>query len=212
MESLGSLQGIAEVATQAGATLHELFWSLDVGHLAYLFMPYLCWITVSAATVLVADAVIRCSLRACEALLLSALYLFGSPNILAGAVLKRRRSCPAPEPRNEPSSCMIVLDHKLFHRLSWRSCREDRVPSWDELLQPSAEQRVDTALYELGVPLSASDEEIRRAYHQLLLQHHPDLFQAAPAATRERSRKMTLKIRSAYDTAIGRRDSPMGAH
>jgi len=49
----------------------------------------------------------------------------------------------------------------------------------------------------LGVDENASDEEIKRAYHNLALQHHPDL--AKNAGRVEESEQMMAKINEAYE-------------
>ena len=49
----------------------------------------------------------------------------------------------------------------------------------------------------LGVDENASDEEIKRAYHNLALQHHPDL--AKNAGRMKESEQMMAKINEAYE-------------
>ena len=49
----------------------------------------------------------------------------------------------------------------------------------------------------LGVDENASDEEIKRAYHNLALQHHPDL--AKNASRVKESEQMMAKINEAYE-------------
>ena len=49
----------------------------------------------------------------------------------------------------------------------------------------------------LGIDENASDEEIKRAYHNLALQHHPDL--AKNAGRMKESEQMMAKINEAYE-------------
>ncbi|MBR6596730.1 MAG: DnaJ domain-containing protein [Paludibacteraceae bacterium] len=49
----------------------------------------------------------------------------------------------------------------------------------------------------LGVDENASDEEIKRAYHNLALQHHPDLPKNASRV--KESELMMAKINEAYE-------------
>ncbi|MEE1083035.1 MAG: J domain-containing protein [Paludibacteraceae bacterium] len=49
----------------------------------------------------------------------------------------------------------------------------------------------------LGVDENASDEEIKRAYHNLALQHHPDLVKNADRV--KESEQMMAKINEAYE-------------
>ena len=49
----------------------------------------------------------------------------------------------------------------------------------------------------LGVDENASDEEIKRAYHNLALQHHPDLAKNADRV--KESEQMMAKINEAYE-------------
>jgi len=53
----------------------------------------------------------------------------------------------------------------------------------------------------LGLKENATDEEIRRAYHELALQHHPDLPKNAGRI--EECEKMMMKINEAYEKVRG---------
>ncbi|MBR5973153.1 MAG: J domain-containing protein [Paludibacteraceae bacterium] len=53
----------------------------------------------------------------------------------------------------------------------------------------------------LGLKEGATDEEIRRAYHELALQHHPDLPKNASRI--EECEKMMMKINEAYEKVRG---------
>ena len=53
----------------------------------------------------------------------------------------------------------------------------------------------------LGLEENATDEEIRRAYHELALQHHPDLPKNADRI--EECEKMMMKINEAYEKVRG---------
>ena len=49
----------------------------------------------------------------------------------------------------------------------------------------------------LGLEEGASDEEIKRAYHKLALQHHPDL--PKNAGRMKECEEMMVKINEAYE-------------
>ena len=53
----------------------------------------------------------------------------------------------------------------------------------------------------LGLDENATDEEVRRAYHELALQHHPDLPKNANRI--EECEKMMIKINEAYEKVRG---------
>ena len=53
----------------------------------------------------------------------------------------------------------------------------------------------------LGLEENATDEEVRRAYHELALQHHPDLPKNADRI--EECEKMMMKINEAYEKVRG---------
>jgi len=53
----------------------------------------------------------------------------------------------------------------------------------------------------LGLDENATDEEVRRAYHELALQHHPDLPKNADRI--EECEKMMMKINEAYEKVRG---------
>ena len=53
----------------------------------------------------------------------------------------------------------------------------------------------------LGLEENATDEEVRRAYHELALQHHPDLPKNAGRV--EECEKMMMKINEAYEKVRG---------
>ena len=53
----------------------------------------------------------------------------------------------------------------------------------------------------LGLEENATDEEVRRAYHELALQHHPDLPKNASRI--EECEKMMMKINEAYEKVRG---------
>jgi hypothetical protein len=72
-------------------------------------------------------------------------------------------------------------------------------------------QEAIEALEVLGVPEDAEDEEIRKAYRKLMKMYHPDYFMTAKPAEQQRARKMTLKIRAAYDT-LTENDSEQAIH
>ena len=179
----------------------ELFL-IDYVALFFLVAPYLCWALVGASALLIVELCVRSFLKTGEATVLSFLYLFGIPGMVAAPLFKKHKKT-ATEILEDESLFITPIDWSKFHRLAWR--RSESYASQRDPLAPTAAQKVDTALIELGVPLTATDDEIQRAYRRLLLQYHPDFFSKAPEATKERARKMTLKIRSAYDTAIGKR-------
>ena len=52
----------------------------------------------------------------------------------------------------------------------------------------------------LGIPRSATDDEIKRAYRKLARQYHPDNFASGSAAQAEDSEEKMKEINEAYDT------------
>lgn len=200
------LTGLLNFITYGTGELFDFLVSLDPQVLFVAIYPYLNLVVVGAAAILVFEAVIKGAIQTGEAFLVTLLYLLGLPGIILGCLFVKRRSRLAEDAERlaagtaQQEKAPLLLDLRLFRRLSWREEQEEELQA-----RLSPEQKVDTALIELGVPLSATDEEIRRAYRKLVLDNHPDLMPRAPAATRERARKMTMKIRCAYDTAMGRR-------
>ena len=51
----------------------------------------------------------------------------------------------------------------------------------------------------LGIPRSATDDEIKRAYRKLARQYHPDNFASGSAAQAEDSEEKMKEINEAYD-------------
>lgn len=189
--------------------LADFVLSIDPDFIFTTLMPFLNWVVLGAAALILLEACVRYLLDASETVLVLLLYTLGLPVMLLG-LLRRGQNAPA-EVLSSPTAEELqpaqpaVLDLTLFRRLSWR---EPEQPDGDTIRRsPSPAERVDTALFELGVPLTASDDEIRHAYRALIKDHHPDRIPNAPTATRERARQMTLQIRCAYDTAMGRRGS-----
>lgn len=52
----------------------------------------------------------------------------------------------------------------------------------------------------LGVPTSADEEDIRKAYMKLALKYHPDRHSTKSEEERERMRRKFLRVKEAYDT------------
>jgi DnaJ like chaperone protein len=61
--------------------------------------------------------------------------------------------------------------------------------------------RVQTAYQVLGVPSSASDEEVKKAYRRQMNEHHPDKLVARglPESMQELAKEKTQRIREAYE-------------
>ena len=67
--------------------------------------------------------------------------------------------------------------------------------------RPSSRDELADAYAVLGVPSSASDAEIKRAYRKLMSEHHPDKLAAKglPESMREMAERKTRDITRAYD-------------
>ena len=70
-------------------------------------------------------------------------------------------------------------------------------------------QRLDDAYAALGVSPEASDEEVKRAYRKLMVEHHPDRTAAKglPEAMRGLAEQRARDINAAYDLIKRARDS-----
>jgi len=192
------------------AQLVALFISIDFVLLFQIAIPALCSLLVAVAAFLTFESFVRACLQLVETLSVTLLYICGAPGILAFSLVMPLRRCLKPATNlydEEPA--VPIFDQEIFRKLTRRSCAYEST-STPEGTEMTPAERVDSALTELGVPLYATDEQIRQAYRRLLKQYHPDFFENAPIETRERARKMSLKVRGAYDTAIGRR-LPMAA-
>ena len=55
------------------------------------------------------------------------------------------------------------------------------------------------ALSTLGLKASATETEIKKAYHALMKQYHPDRYMRAPRQEQERVKYITVRVRHAYD-------------
>lgn len=55
------------------------------------------------------------------------------------------------------------------------------------------------ALATLGLKASATETEVKKAYHALMKQYHPDRYMRAPRHEQERVKYITVRVRHAYD-------------
>ena len=75
-----------------------------------------------------------------------------------------------------------------------------------------AKKLLATAAHEtLGVDRYASAADVRKAYHKLSLQFHPDKHASSSEDVRERARHRFARIQAAYESLSARR-SPAGGH
>jgi DnaJ like chaperone protein len=65
-----------------------------------------------------------------------------------------------------------------------------------------AQSRLDDAYSALGLPASASDAEVKKAYRRLISQNHPDKLagKGLPESMREMAEQRTREINAAYET------------
>ena len=170
--------------------------SIDFTPLILAILNFLPWLILSASLLLIIETLLTYTLRVTEGVLLSVLYLCAipwfliSPWMVRGPLKSTTVDDNASSQQHGPSSSQQKYEH------------------FTSLPSESPAEQIDCALIDLGVPLSATDAEIRRAYKNLMKQYHPDFFVTAPKNTQERARRMTLKVRKAYDTAIGKKVVP----
>lgn len=91
------------------------------------------------------------------------------------------------------------LEHLLtLHRVG----AEFGGPGAGEIPPPSPARKLADAYALLGLPESASDEEVKRAYKRLMAQHHPDklVAQGLPEEMMKAATEKTVEIKAAYDT------------
>lgn len=98
--------------------------------------------------------------------------------------------------------CMRLGVHPQLYEQMLRivgASRERSAPA-----QPAADLSLDDAYAILGVPSTASDEEVKRAYRRLLSQHHPDKLaaQGLPEEMMKIANDNTQRIRRAYERIL----------
>lgn len=101
---------------------------------------------------------------------------------------------------------MRFLLAAVFVWLAWRAVKETRrgkslVGAVRAALasRPAASPADDEARRELGVPRTASDDDVRRAYRALAKRHHPDVV---PEGARDAAEDKMLRIQRAYDRLL----------
>ena len=170
--------------------------SIDFTPLILAILNFLPWLILSASLLLIIETLLTYTLRVTEGVLLSVLYLCAMPWFLISPWMVRG-----------PLKSTTVDDNASSQQHG-PSSSQQKYEHFTSLPSESPAEQIDCALIDLGVPLSATDAEIRRAYKNLMKQYHPDFFVTAPKNTQERARRMTLKVRKAYDTAIGKKVVP----
>gem|GEM_PF-6918405 len=170
--------------------------SIDFTPLILAILNFLPWLILSASLLLIFDVCLRYALCMTESVLVSVLYLCAIPWFLISPWIVRG-----------PLKSTTV-DDSASSQQQGSSSSQQKYEHFTSLPSESPAEQIDCALIDLGVPLSATDAEIRRAYRNLMKQYHPDFFATAPKNTQERARRMTLKVRKAYDTAIGKKLVP----
>lgn len=171
--------------------LITLFASDEILHLIQLLAPYVMWVLLGASLLLVADALLKLALRTSEFSLVSLLYFLALPVIIARPCLAWTYKTATDPLDEEPD---VPVDAGAFVHLDPFQAN----PS------PSAAEKLEAALVELGVPLGASDQEIKRAYLKHLREHHPRFLRHAPRKTQEMSAEFMARIRQAYEIALGK--------
>ncbi len=68
--------------------------------------------------------------------------------------------------------------------------------------QPYVDVTLEEAYRTLGIPSTATDEEVRQAYRQMALRYHPDHVEAQGEAARQQAEEKFREITEARDTIM----------
>ena len=94
---------------------------------------------------------------------------------------------------------LLVLGFALWY--AWKASSAVRGRGEGRETGPSGtDADADDPYQVLGVPRSASDEEIRRAYRDLLVKYHPDRLQHLGGEFRELASRRAVAINGAYES------------
>jgi hypothetical protein len=146
-------------------------------------------VSLAAASWWFAVPLFRFSLVLADLILTLVLYVLSAPALLLAALTGSRGETRGPRYAKTGRYSHGFEDTFEYQKeASARAAERQRVKESVEAFQV------------LGVPEDAEDEEIRKAYRKLMKMYHPDFFMTAKPAEQQRARKMTLKIRAAYDT------------
>lgn len=95
---------------------------------------------------------------------------------------------------------LLVLGFALWYAWKAHSSVRGGKGEGESPPPPPGDAGADDPYEILGVPRSASDEEIRKAYRDLLGRYHPDRLQHLGGEFRELAVRKAAAINSAYDS------------
>jgi DnaJ like chaperone protein len=107
----------------------------------------------------------------------------------------------APPARRLLQRVAATFDVSMFELAHIEAALRIRGGSFRRAAEPSRPARLDDAYSVLGLPASASDEELAKAYRRQLSRHHPDKLKAngLPDSMLEHAKQRTQQIIEAYE-------------
>ena len=98
---------------------------------------------------------------------------------------------------------------RLFHESGFSSSHRRRHESRQQFYEvPSEARSLALAYQRLGVSAKASDDEVKRAYHNLIREYHPDrlVSKGLPKVLLERANEVTREAHEAWETVKAARN------